>query len=154
MGEGGWLNERQAHVWQAYRDLQRELRNALDRQLVDDAGLSAAEYALLVPLSEAPEGLLRARELGRMVGWDRARLSHQLRRMENRGLIVREDCSGDARASMVRLTASGRAAIESSAPGHVEMVRRYFFEALSVEEVDTLGAMLDRMLAKLATRKP
>jgi len=82
-----WLDEREEHLWQAYRDLQRELRNALDRQLVRDAGLSGAEYALLVPLSEAPGGLLRARDLGRLVGWDRAGLP-PLRRMEQRGLVL------------------------------------------------------------------
>ena len=104
---------------------------------------------MLVPLSEAPDGLLRARELGRAVGWDRSRLAHQVRRMEKRGLVTREDCADDARGSMVRLTEAGRAAI-TAAPKHVAMVRRYFFDELSSEELDTLGAVFDRMLAGLA----
>ena len=108
MAEPRWLEEREAHLWQAYRDLQRELRNALHRQLVRDAGLSGADFALLVPLSEAPDGLIRARDLGRLVGWDRTRISHQLRRMEQRGLVTREHCPDDARGSMVRLAPTGR----------------------------------------------
>lgn len=91
--------------------------------------LSGAEYAVLVPLSEAAEGVLRARDLGRMIDWDRTRLSHQVTRMEKRGLVAREDCVDDARGSMVRLTAAGRAAIDAAAPDHVETVRRYFFDA-------------------------
>jgi DNA-binding MarR family transcriptional regulator len=51
---------------------------------------------------------------------------------------------------MVRLTAAGRAAIESAAPQHVETVRRYFFDPLTREEVETLGVLFDRMLAALA----
>lgn len=150
MGEPRWLDRREAQVWQAYRDLKIELQAALSRQLVRDAGLSGAEYALLVPLAEAPGGMLRARELGREVDWDRSRLSHQVSRMERRGLVAREDCADDARGSMVRLTEAGRAALEAAAPEHVETVRRYFFDPLTREEVETLGGLFDRMLARLA----
>ena len=153
MAEPHWLDEREAHLWQAYRDLQRELRNALDRQLVRDAGLTGADYALLVPLSEAPDGLVRARDLGRLVGWDRSRISHQLRRMEQRGLVAREDCPEDARGSMVRLTPAGRCAIEAAAPNHVTTVRRFFIDQLSDDEIDTLAALFDRLLAGLTNQE-
>jgi DNA-binding MarR family transcriptional regulator len=151
--EPRWLDEREARVWRTYRDLQRELRNALDRQLVRDAGLSGAEYALLVPLSEAPEGLIRARDLGLLVGWDRTRVSHQLSRMEQRGFVTREQCPDDARGSMVRLTSAGRSAIEAAAPEHVNTVRRLFFDPLTDDEVETLATLLERLRAQLAERK-
>jgi DNA-binding MarR family transcriptional regulator len=150
VAEPRWLDQREAHLWQAYRDLQRELRNALDRQLVHDAGLSGAEYALLVPLSEASGGRLRARDLGAMVGWDRSRISHQLSRMEHRGLVSRERCPDDARGSIVRLTPAGRSAIEAAAPNHVAAVRRFFLDPLSDDELDTLATLFDRLLAGLA----
>jgi DNA-binding MarR family transcriptional regulator len=144
-----WLDERQARVWRAHRQLNQRLDAALEAQLLSDAGLSGADYTVLVPLSEAQDGVLRARELGREIGWDRSRLSHQVRRMEQRGLVVREVCTEDARGSMVRLTESGRAAIEGAAPGHVEAVRQYFFDHLSSKELATLGAVLDRLLENL-----
>jgi DNA-binding MarR family transcriptional regulator len=122
----------------------------LDRQLVHDAGLSGAEYALLVPLSEAPGGRLRARDLGAMVGWDRSRISHQLSRMEQRGLVAREPCRDDARGSIVRLTTAGRSAIEAAAPNHVATVRHFFLDPLSDDELDTLATLFDRLLAGLA----
>ncbi|MFI6406839.1 hypothetical protein [Streptomyces sp. NPDC050548] len=37
-------------------------------------GLSAADYALLAPLSESAGGVLRARDLGVEVDWERSRL--------------------------------------------------------------------------------
>ncbi|GGP54224.1 MarR family winged helix-turn-helix transcriptional regulator [Saccharothrix coeruleofusca] len=150
MGEPRWLDEREAHVWRAFLALQRELTGALERGLVRDSGLSNADYSLLVPLSEAPDGLLRARELGMRVGWERSRLSHQVKRMEKRGLVVREECAEDARGSMVRLTPAGRAAIGAAAPGHVDSVRRYLFDVLSREELDVLGRAFDRVLARIA----
>ncbi|MFG1784067.1 MarR family winged helix-turn-helix transcriptional regulator [Rhodococcus oryzae] len=149
MANSGWLDEREARVWQAYREVTRDLQAAFDRQLAEDAGLSGADFALLAPLSESAEGVLRTRDLGLMVGWDRSRISHQVSRMQKRGLVVREDCADDARGSMVRLTPDGRAAIEAAAPGHVNSVRRLFFDPLSDEEVDVLGGILERLRARI-----
>jgi DNA-binding MarR family transcriptional regulator len=148
-----WLDERQGRLWQAYLLLNQELYGTLEDQLLRDAGLSGADYAVLVPLSTAPAGVLRARELCTAIGWDRSRLSHQVSRMEKRGLVAREECSEDGRGSMVRLTDVGRAAIEGAAPEHAATVRRYVFDLLSDEEIETLLAVFDRLLDNLARNK-
>lgn len=142
-----WLSNREDHVWRTYLDLQRELLGSLAAQLVRDSGLSGADYQVLVPLSESEHGVLRARELGLSTGWDRSRLSHQVKRMEQRGLVVREECAEDARGSMVRLTDAGRSTIDAAAPENAATVRRYFFDHLSEQDVETLGALLDQVLA-------
>ncbi|WP_406424345.1 MarR family winged helix-turn-helix transcriptional regulator [Streptomyces sp. NBC_00873] len=116
MNEPRWLDVREAAVWKKYRDLQRQLQSALDRQLARDSVLSGADYAVLVPLSESPGDVLRARELQVELGWERSRLSHQISRMETRGMVAREPCEDDARGSMVRMTAQGRAARAASPP--------------------------------------
>jgi DNA-binding MarR family transcriptional regulator len=144
-----WLDEREAHLWRSWLRLIQELPSALEDQLSQESGLSRADYAVLVPLSEAPDGMLRARELGREILWDRSRLSHHLGRMEKRGLVVREECTADARGAMVRMTEAGRAAIERAAPGHVAATRRQFFDLLSDKEVDVLTKVFDRVLANL-----
>ncbi|SDL94236.1 DNA-binding transcriptional regulator, MarR family [Nonomuraea jiangxiensis] len=136
-------------MWRAYVDMCRYLLQALDRQFAA-TGLSSADYELLVPLSEAPGQRLRARDLGRSVHWDRSRLSHQLRRMEQRGLLKRQDCPDDARGVTVHLTPEGRAAIEAAAPGHVETVRRLFVDQLTPEEIDALTTISYRVLSRIA----
>jgi DNA-binding MarR family transcriptional regulator len=143
-----WLDDRQQHVWQAYLHLNQHLYAFLEQQLVHD-GLSGPDYTVLHPLSEAPEGLLRARELGTEIAWDRSRLSHHLTRMEKRGLIAREECAEDGRGLMVRVTDAGRRAIEAAAPAHVENVQRSFFDLLSSDELETLAAVFDRLLENL-----
>lgn len=150
MSEPRWLDDREAEIWKTYRDLRRELQSAMDRQLDRDSGLSGAEYAVLAPLSESAEGVLRSRELGEVLGWERSRVSHQISRMEKRGLVAREPCADDARGSMIRVTTEGRASIEAAAPEHVETVRRYFFDPLTRDEVETLGVLLARVLDTLA----
>lgn len=152
MAEVQWLDAREAQLWQTYRDSYRELMAALEGRMTAHGGLSPADYALLHPLSSSEDGILRTRELGRSVGWERSRLSHQVSRMEKRGLVVREECADDARGSMVRITPAGRAAIEAAAPDHVDAVRTYVFDRLSREEQDVLGSLLERVLSGLPTR--
>src|SRR5712671_1128299 len=153
MAKPRWLDEREAHLWRSWLRLNQELLSILEEQISREGGLSGADYAVLVPLSAAPDGMLRARELGREILWDRSRLSHQLGRMEKRGLVIREECAEDARGAMVRLTKAGRRAIEEAAPAHVEAVRRYFFDQLSKDEIDTMAAAFDRVLENLTRKK-
>ncbi len=139
-------------MWRAFYEMRRHLDRVIERQLAE-TGLSSADYDLLSPLSEAPPGGLRARDLGNLVGWDRSRLSHQIRRMEQRGLLIRRECPTDARGTVIDLTQAGRAAIEAAAPGHVDNVRRHFVDLLSPEEVDTMTAIATRVLDR-ATDRP
>lgn len=149
MAEAPWLDAREQRAWRGFLDVRRELMAELNRQLTRDAGLSGADYELLVPLSEAPEGRMRPRDLGRRVVWDRSRLSHQLRRMQERGLVVREECCTDGRGAFIVLTPRGRQAIESAAPDHVRCVRQFFFDALEPAEVDSLISICDRVLDRV-----
>ena len=148
-----WLDERQQHVWQTYLHVNQQLYAVLEQELVRDSGLSAADYMVLHPLSQAPDGLLRARELGAEIGWDRSRLSHHISRMEKRGLVTREECLEDGRGLMVRLSKAGRKAIERAAPQHVENVQRFVFDLLSKEELETLTRVFDRVLENVTREK-
>jgi DNA-binding MarR family transcriptional regulator len=140
------LDEDQRLLWKAYRDVHQRLSEVLQDQLLRDAGLSGSEYAVLVALSYAPGGVMRARDICSELAWDRSRLSHLVRRMENRGLVAREECTDDARGTMVRLTDTGRTAVDDAAPEHSEAIRRYFFNALSASELETLARVFDRVL--------
>jgi len=145
-----WLDERQQHLWRSYIRMNQELYARLEGLQASEGGISAADYAVLVPLSEEPTGVLRARDLGAQIGWDRSRLSHHLARMEKRGVVVREECEEDARGLMVRLTPAGRRAIEKAAPAHAEAVRRHVFDLLSKKEMEALTDVFDRVLDELA----
>ena len=153
MAKPRWLDDRQAHVWRAYLDMNQNLYAALENLLTRDSGLSGADYSVLVPLSEEPGGVLRARELGTQIGWDRSRLSHHITRMEKRGLVAREECAEDGRGLMVRLTPAGRRAIAGAAPEHAEAVHRYFFDLVSKKELEVLAAVFDRVGENLKRTK-
>jgi DNA-binding MarR family transcriptional regulator len=139
-----WLTDEEQRLWRAYLEARTRLDAAVDAQLAE-CGLSTADFAVLVPLSEAPGAGLRARDLGLQAGWDRSRLSHQLRRMEQRGLLRRTSCPTDARGTVVELTEAGRAALVQAAPGHVETVRRHFVDLLAPADLPALTAALERV---------
>lgn len=144
-----WLDEREAGVWRGFLEASRQLVASMDRQLVRESQLSGAEYSVLVSLTEHADGVVRARDLGRSLGWDRSRLSHLLKRMEARGLLERKDCSSDARGLDVEITLEGRKAIEHAAPGHLEFVRTHFFDRLTRDEQDALASVTRKIIAGL-----
>src|SRR4030088_1505381 len=140
MAKPRWLDEREAHLWRSWLRLNQDLLSVLEEQISREGGLSGADYAVLVPLSAAPDGMLRARELGREILWDRSRLSHQLGRMEKRGLLARGESEEDAPRGARR---------GGGARGRAPPPRRYFFDHLSNKEVDQLATVIDRVLANL-----
>jgi DNA-binding MarR family transcriptional regulator len=150
MAEPRWLSDTEQRAWRSFQLMQATLVRALERDLLEKSGLSMADFAVLVPLSEAPDRLLRARDLGRHLGWERSRLSHQIRRMEQRGLVERRDCPTDARGTFIVLTDAGWAAIEQAAPPHVAAVRTHLFDALTDDDVRDLERIAGRVTAGMA----
>ncbi|KAB1943641.1 MarR family transcriptional regulator [Micromonospora sp. ALFpr18c] len=145
-----WLDAREDHAWRGYRRMRRLLDLELARELTQDGGLSEPDYDVLSDLSETPQGRLRLSELADRMLWSRSRLSHHLTRMQQRGLVTREECPDDARGAIVVLTPAGRGAIEAAAPGHVTAVRRHFLDLLTPAEVEALGAFTHRVVDHLA----
>jgi len=131
-------------MWRAYLRMQRAVEVALVQQLAE-AGISRPDFEVLVPLSEAEDRTLRVRNLASWLGWDRSRISHQLRRMEQRGLITREECESDARGTMVRITDKGFEIVAATAPGQVETVRRVMVDLLVPREMDELTTIAERV---------
>jgi DNA-binding MarR family transcriptional regulator len=149
-----WLTAREQHVWRGWMDLNARLNAALQRDMQDDAGLSMSDFAVLVHLTDEPDGRVRVTDLARTLTWERSRVSHHVTRMERRGLVERVECPEDGRGAFVAVTAAGRAAIEHAAPGHVRAVRRLVFDGLTGEQVDDLGAVVDALLARTAGPDP
>ena len=144
-----WLNEQEARAWRSFTRLRIELEAALGRRLAQRSGLSHADYAVLVELSEAPQERLRPYRLGRALRWEKSRLSHHVKRMEARGLVCRVQCADDARGSHVALTEAGRCAIEAAAPAHVEDVRHLMLDHLDPEQLEHLTSISQQVLVAL-----
>ena len=147
-----WLTEEQQEIWRNYLAMVSRLQTAMQRQLQQDCELSLSDYDVLVVLAE--RGPLRINELGEALAWEQSRLSHQLRRMRGRGLIERQGSDDDRRGATVELTDGGRAALESAAPGHVELVRSAMFDGMPAAQLRAFGAVAEAVAERLATSPP
>jgi DNA-binding MarR family transcriptional regulator len=145
-----WLTEEEQRAWRGLLRMTSQLNARANRLLQEEYGISLADYEVLVALSEAPEGRLRVFEVADALAWEQSRVSHQLARMQRRGLITREGCATDARGAFAVLTTVGRGAIERAAPAHVEQVRQLVFDELSHEQVSALTEITTRVLDRLA----
>ena len=143
-----WLTDEEQRAWRAYIQLAQLLMRQLDRDL-HPFGLSMHDYEILVELSEAARNRLRMTELADRTAQSRSRLSHQINRMESKGLVVREGCEGDKRGTFAVLTAHGLATIGKVAPSHVASVREHFIDQLKPAELTALteayGPVLDQL---------
>ncbi|SEH92988.1 DNA-binding transcriptional regulator, MarR family [Mycolicibacterium rutilum] len=147
MARKGALNDDELTAWRAFVDMRHTLERHLVQHLQRDFGLSDSDFEILVNLSDAPEGRMRAYELGRVTHWEKTRLSHHLGRMEKRGLICRED-SG-ARYPDIVLTDAGRDAIRTAAPANAARVREMFVDVLGPERMAAMRQMSEDVLAAI-----
>jgi len=131
---GIWLTADEQRAWRTYVRMSQLLPAQLNRQLQQDSGLTLPEYEVLVQLSEAAGQRLRPFQICEALNWEQSRLSHQLTRMERRGLVARHECEADGRGAFVVLTRPGADAIATAAPGHVAAVRRLIFEQLDEDQ--------------------
>lgn len=144
-----WLEGIETLAWRAFIDANYRLMDTLNRELQVDRGLTMAEYRILVKLSEAPEGSLRMSLLADGVLSSRSRLTHQIRRMEEQQLVVRDTCSDDGRGVLAVITDQGRATLAAAAPAHVDAVRRYMIDLLTVDELETIAEVFEKVDARL-----
>ena len=147
--EPNWLNAQEDRAWRAFIHAHDQIEAHLNRRL-QESGLSGADYEVLAVLSALDGDRMPAHALCIALGWEKSRLSHQVRRMQNDGLISREPNPDDARSTMVCLLPAGRAAIEKAAPRHVEDVRLNFIDLFTAAELNTLAILNERVLHHLA----
>jgi DNA-binding MarR family transcriptional regulator len=150
MTEARWLDDEEQRAWRSLITMQDGLTEFLDRELRHRCGLSTPDYEVLAHLSESPEGRLRPFELGRLLRWEKSRLSQHLGRMQKRGLISRDRCDTDQRGAVVTITPRGRDLIIAAAPQHVANVRSVFIDQLTKAELKSLNAIGDKVRKRLA----
>jgi len=143
-----WLTDDEQRQWRAVLSVMLLLPDQLGRDLMHSEDLSLADYEILVRLSESADQRMRMSELASASLSSRSRLSHQVGRMEQAGLVRREECVNDRRGWLAVLTDAGLRRLEGAAPSHVDSVRRHLVDQLTAAEFAELG----RICAKLGRR--
>ncbi|MDX3225420.1 MarR family winged helix-turn-helix transcriptional regulator [Streptomyces sp. ME19-01-6] len=132
-----WLSDEEQRAWRIHLDVSRLLTYQLERDL-QPFGLTMNDYEILVNLSESEGRRMRMSDLAAATLQSKSRLSHQITRMENAGLVRRENCESDRRGLYAVLTEDGWETMRKVAPHHVESVRKHFIDLLSPEALDAV----------------
>jgi len=135
-------------IWRDFIETTEALRAELSSRLQSESSLSPGDYAVLLALREAEGRQLRPSELAARIGWQRSRLSHQIGRMERRGLIRREECVTDSRGAEVVLTPEGAEAFRNASLPHLRAVRELFVNPLTQDQL----AAAEQIATALRTR--
>ena len=149
-----WLDDEQQAAWRAFNGAMHKLRWALECQLQHDAGLSFLEYHALAALPENPGHTKRMSELAEVTNASLSRLSHLVKRLEQRNLVRRQPDPTDGRYTNAILTPAGLRLLVASAPGHVAKVRKLVIDALSPAELRHLRAASERILDRIEAGAP
>lgn len=136
-------------TWVPFAALLELLPRQLDAQLLRDSGLTHFDYATLSILSASENRTLRMSELASLTNATLPRLSRVVTKLEERGLVRREPCPQDGRATNAVITQDGRRTLLAATPGHVATVRTHVLDALDADQQEQLRAITDAVLARL-----
>lgn len=149
-----WLSPQEQRAWRAYLVGTTLLMERLDRELGEAFDLSLSEYEILVRLSEAPANRMRMAMLASSLSHSRSRLTHTVKRIEQRGLVARSSCTEDGRGVEATLTAEGGSLLAAAAPLHVRGVRRLFVDLVGPADFDAVGRGFEKVSDALVPGHP
>ncbi len=138
------LNDAETLAWRSLVVLTRQGLPRLERTFRQH-GLIELEYGLMAIIDEQPDGTMCAGDLAELAGVTPSRLSHRLKKLEDRGDITRAAMATDARMIQVSLTDQGRDRIAGVVGQHRADIRRLIFEPLEGEE--QAAALADALAA-------
>jgi DNA-binding MarR family transcriptional regulator len=141
-------------VWRAFLAAHAQLSREIDRRLRRDYDIGQGEYGALAAILDAPGRRLRIGELAELLGWEKSRASHLVTRMEERGLVARQESADDRRATDIVPTRLGVRTLTHAARRHAADVRSVFFSQMTSEERDVVATVLTRILQNLEAVTP
>jgi DNA-binding MarR family transcriptional regulator len=142
------LSTDETHIWRSLLRLSDLLRFRIAADVRKVSDLSAADHSVLLHLAEADSGRMLQQDLASSMYWSKSRMSHQLARMEDRGLLARMPDS-NSRQIVVSITKEGRAVINTVTPAHAAAVRRHLLSHATAEELTILVQLAERIRGDL-----
>ncbi len=123
------------------------LARQLDDELQQAHALSLAAYDVLLHLGRVRRTGMPMSTLAEAVRFSPGGVSKLVARLENEALVRREPDPADRRAALAAITDAGLARLEAARTTHLSGIRRLYLDHLTRDELVTLGAIWQRLLA-------
>jgi DNA-binding MarR family transcriptional regulator len=134
-------------VWRSFIRAHAAVVSRIERDLHERGLTPLTWYDVLIELVYAPDHRLRLGELAEAVSLSRSGLTRLVDRLEQAGLLRREQHPTDRRGAYAVLTPAGWEAVARTRPLYLRDVASYFAAHLSDEESVVLGQALERIRA-------
>jgi DNA-binding MarR family transcriptional regulator len=134
------LTDEETRLWHAWKRASETVRSRIAEEVNAATGLSDPDFGILTRLIDLGNGTLRQNELAASMGWHRSRLSHQLTRMEQRGLLTRRPTDGGVSAT---ISQQGREVTATARPVHAAAVRRYLSGMVHPDDIHKITTILE-----------
>lgn len=125
--------------WQHYLATVLHMTTLLNRELLDAHQVSLADLQLLDLLDTSPAGAAPMGELAEALASLPSRLTRQIKRLEQRGLVQRRLDPQDRRRVMATLTAAGKTLVEQALITYTNTVRTHFLGPLTRPQIAAMA---------------
>ncbi|WP_067974347.1 MarR family winged helix-turn-helix transcriptional regulator [Mycolicibacter icosiumassiliensis] len=125
--------------WQHYLATVLHMTTLLNRELLDAHQLSLADLQLLDLLDTSPAGSVQMGELPEALDSLPSRLTRQIKKLEERGLVQRTLDPHDRRRVMATITATGKTLLEQTLITYTNAVRTHFLGPLTRPQIAAMA---------------
>lgn len=125
--------------WQNFLETALRLYGTLNRKLSEEHKLALVDVRLLVILGNSETGSARMGDLAEQLLSLPSRVTRQIRRLEEAGLVRREASPEDGRGVLASITDDGRATAAEAMQTYAKGIRQYFLTPLSRQQMVAVG---------------
>jgi DNA-binding MarR family transcriptional regulator len=134
-------------AWRGLLRLRETVTRAIDERLRADHKLSLDDYGILITLVGQPDYRQRMSALGEQRLLTPSGITRAVARLEERGLLRRDQDPADGRAFFATLTAEGARQLRAAQRTHHAIVRELYLSRLDSRELAQLGALLEKAVS-------
>lgn len=132
-------------AWENFLDATLRIYGSLNRTLSDGHKLTLVDVRLLQILDASESGSTRMGDLAEQLVSLPSRVTRQIRRLEDAGLVRRGASPEDGRGVLASITDPGRAAVAAAMVTYAEAVRQRFLAPLSRPQISAIGDNCGRL---------
>lgn len=132
-------------AWGGLLGMYGRLVRRIEADLQEHSRISHVEFEVLLRLSWAEGHRLRIQDLAEQSVLTRSGVSRMVGRLEQAGLVTRENATEDRRGAYAVLTETGLEHFRRALQAHIVFVRRNFLEFFSDEELAQMAGFWRRV---------
>ena len=148
------MKDLDSKAWRAFHKIGTSLLPHLGRQITNHSGISGTEYVVLVALSELTVPSVNLNRLATGLGWEISRMSHQVSRMDEAGLVKKTKNLEDSRCFDVSITAKGRKIAEAAIPLQSKEINHCFSQVLTQVQMKSLIEISEAISSHMKEHHP